>query len=119
MTERNGANGGLGPQQDLVEELLELLWTMRESGAAPVRRDAPEAALEDETRHGQEQERLHGRMAEAIALAGTLGWVDREGSEVQFTAAGEAHARSLVRRHRLAGHLFRAVLELGDETSAE
>jgi len=122
MAERNGGNGTQGqrePQQDLVEELLELLWTMREAGAEPIRRDAPERALEDESRHGQEQERLHGRMAEAIGKAVELGWVEREGPEIPLTTQGEDHARSLVRRHRLAGHLFRAVLELGDDTSAE
>jgi DtxR family Mn-dependent transcriptional regulator len=119
MTERNGNGAVREPRQDLVEELLELLWTSREAGAPPVRRDAPEAALEDETRHGQEQEGLHGRMAEAIADATRLGWVAPDGNEVRFSAAGEERARALVRRHRLAGHLFRAVLELGDDVSAE
>jgi len=122
MTKANGAGGarnGREPQQDLVEELLELLWTMREAGVEPIRRDAPEAALEDESRHGQEQERLHGRMAEAIARATGLGWIAREGNDVCWTERGEEHARDLVRRHRLAGQLFRAVLELGDDVSAE
>lgn len=115
--QRNGA--GAVPHQDLVEEMLELVWTRREAGEAAVRREAPEAALADESGHAHGQEELHGRMAAAIARAAELGWVEREGSDVRLTERGEAHARDLVRRHRLAGHLFRAVLELGDEVSAE
>ena len=100
-----GPNGE--PRQDLVEELLELLWTMGESGSARVSRRDPEAALADESRHGQEQEHLHGRMAEAISKAVALGWVESEGDDVRLTPGGEERARMLIRRHRLAGHLFR------------
>jgi DtxR family Mn-dependent transcriptional regulator len=58
-------------------------------------------------------------MAQAISQAVELGWVEREGDDVRLSAQGEERARALVRRHRLAGYLFHAVLELGDETSAE
>jgi DtxR family Mn-dependent transcriptional regulator len=115
-------SAGHGPgeaQRHLADELVELLWTLREAGAAPVRAEASEAALDDESRHGQEQEGLHGRMDEAIAHAEGLGWVERSGGEVRLTEKGDQYARSLVRRHRLASQLFHAVLELGDETSAE
>lgn len=105
--------------RDLAEELLELVWTLRESKAPGIRRDRPESALEDESLHGQDQECLHSGMGEAVGRAEELGWIEPGKETLTFTAAGEEHARRLVRRHRLARVLLHAVLELRDEHASE
>jgi ABC-type glutathione transport system ATPase component len=48
-----------------------------------------------------------------------LGLVNVNGWEVAFTNVGEARARSVIRRHRLAERLFMDVLALSDERSVE
>ncbi|MDI7267106.1 MAG: metal-dependent transcriptional regulator [Myxococcota bacterium] len=117
MAEAGRAAVPSGPPQSLTEELMELIWTLRERGVGGVSVAAPETALRDEALHGQEQENLHGRMAEALADAEARGWIDRSGEEVRLTPAGEDHARRLVRRHRLAEQLFFVVLDVGGEAS--
>ncbi len=108
-----------GREHPLAEELLELIWTLRERGTGGVRATAPETALGNEEFHGQDQEALHGRMAEAVADAERRGWVERREDEVALTPAGEAHARGLIRRHRLAEQLFYVVFEVGGDASEE
>lgn len=117
MTEPKPAAVSTGPSHSLAEELLELVWTLREQGRQGVSTGAPEKALGDERFHGQDQEELHGRMAEAVADAEARGWIERSSDELRLTETGEEHARSLIRRHRLAEQLFYVVLEVGGEAS--
>ena len=89
-----------------VEEILEHVWTEREAGrdaaegilAASASDHAPAAAPAD---------------LQALAAAGL---VRLAGERVELTEAGEARARDVVRRHRLAERLFRDLLDLGENT---
>ncbi len=48
-----------------------------------------------------------------------IGLVELRGGDVAFTPRGEARARSVIRRHRLAERLFMDVLAIRDEGSIE
>ncbi|MDQ6676861.1 MAG: hypothetical protein M3Z09_06145 [Acidobacteriota bacterium] len=48
-----------------------------------------------------------------------MGLVRVSGWDVQFTEAGEARARSVIRRHRLAERLFTDVLAIRDDAAIE
>jgi DtxR family transcriptional regulator, Mn-dependent transcriptional regulator len=86
------------------EEILEHVWTEREEGrdtaggilAASATEHAPDVTSSD----------LH-------ALAGVR-LLELDGDHVLLTEEGEAHARDVVRRHRLTERLFRDLLDLGE-----
>ena len=119
MAEGGRSNGAKETAHALTDELLELIWTLRERQAEGIRRSDPEGALRNEDYHGQDQEELHGRMADAVADAERHGWVERGGDVVAMTPEGEARARGLVRRHRLAEQLFCVVMEVGGEAGEQ
>src|SRR3972149_5467271 len=80
------------------DEILELVWTLREEGMATrsqlLRRteeDQPEKLIED--------------------LA-TAGLVEASGDDVRLTKPGEERARVIIRRHRLAEVLLNNLFEL-------
>jgi len=80
------------------DEILELLWTLRENGRHTLAdllhataEEAPEALLEELRRCGQ------------IAVSG---------DEIRMTPTGEARARGIIRRHRLAEVLLQNLFEL-------
>jgi DtxR family Mn-dependent transcriptional regulator len=83
-----------------VEELLEEIWTLREGG-----RSSLEELLEF-TKTPAAQELLE-HMAER-------GLITIEEGEVRLTPEGEAIAREIVRRHRLAERLLSDVLEVSE-----
>ena len=95
-----------GMEAHRVEEILEHVWTEREEGrnaaagilAASATDHAPAAA---------------GTDLEALASGGL---VRLSGERVELTPDGEARARDVVRRHRLAERLFRDLLDLGEST---
>jgi putative ABC transport system ATP-binding protein len=84
------------------DEVLEQLWM------------AAEGSQHLETQHftDAQQRRLVATMTRIGLLAGT-------GGAVSFTPKGEARARSVIRRHRLAERLFVDVLALRDAESVE
>ena len=96
------------PMDERIEELLELLWVLREDGsrgraalvaAAPAAGEsAPEEVLDE----------LAAR-----------GLVRDAAAELEMTAAGESIAESIVRRNRLAERLLSDVLEVDMETMVE
>ena len=80
------------------DEILELLWTLREEGKATraellrsTAEDRPEALLEE----------LH-----------TSGHIVVSGEDVRLTTRGEERARGIIRRHRLAEVLLHNLFEL-------
>jgi DtxR family Mn-dependent transcriptional regulator len=105
------------PLEERSEELLELIWVMREDGetahaalvtrAARAGEDHPDLVLGELARRGL----VTGAGGVARAAA-------RGGAPVELTAAGEAAASSIVRRHRLAERLLHDVLDLDAATSA-
>ncbi|HUK13423.1 MAG TPA: metal-dependent transcriptional regulator [Thermoanaerobaculaceae bacterium] len=84
------------------EEVLEELWTAQEAGQ-PLTEDALAAGI-----HAGPGEGWRAVSAELIAG----GLVQRAGGGLRLTATGEAEAREVVRRHRLAEVLFYQVFEL-------
>ena len=93
------------------DEILEQLW---------VRREHSERGEEDTS--GLHQEANHFTTSQHRKLTATMaqmGLVTVNGWDVQFTAAGEARARSVIRRHRLAERLFTDVLSIRDAASIE
>jgi DtxR family Mn-dependent transcriptional regulator len=87
-----------------IEEILEHVWTEREEGrdgaagilAASASEHAPDAGAAD---------------LQALARGGLVRLAD---DRVELTGDGEARARDVVRRHRLAERLFRDLLDLGE-----
>jgi len=82
------------------DEILELLWTLREAqkgSRAEVLRTSPEPG----------PERLLDELVEA-------GMVEVSGEEILFTKSGEERARGIIRRHRLAEVLLQNLFDLDD-----
>jgi len=80
------------------EEVLELLWTLREMGQSRLE-DILQVAEEGEA------ERILSEMEDE-------GWISLREGRVNFLEEGERRAEEVIRRHRLAERLFSEVLEL-------
>lgn len=115
---RSGVEGGQFREIPLVEriremtehsqeEILELVWTLREEGRAT------RAQLLRDTSE-EEPERLIGEL-------GGMGLLEVSGEEILLTREGEARASAIIRRHRLAEVLLNNLFDLDNqqiETSA-
>src|SRR5512138_2852199 len=86
------------------DEILELVWTLREEGRA-TRSQLLQRTEEDEP------ERLLDELM-------GLGLAESKGDEVRLTRAGEDRARGIIRRHRLAEVLLYNLFDL-DNTQIE
>ncbi len=89
----------------LRDEILELLWSLREKGSnnyADVIKGISDNDVSDVIRKMEKS-----------------GHVVVADNKISFTEKGEARARDLTRRHRLAERLFHDVLEVGMEESEE
>ncbi len=80
------------------EEILELLWNLREQGRGRL----------DEV----VQESAEGEAAELLRKMESDGWIAVRDEKVIFREEGERRAEEVIRRHRLAERLFSEVLEL-------
>ena len=86
--------------QERVDHMLQQIWICGEEGTAP--------RVERIRTVGQlDPKRMLGRMADS-------GLVALRDSEVLLTATGEARARDIVRRHRLAERLFMDTFRIDD-----
>ena len=89
----------------LRDEILELLWSMRERGKKSY------------------AELINGindsKTSDALIKMEKSGLVVISNDEVELADKGEARARDLTRRHRLAERLFHDVLEVGMQESEE
>ena len=86
--------------QERVDHMLQQIWICGEEGTAP--------RVERIRTVGQlDPKRMLGRMADS-------GLVAMRDSEVSLTASGEARARDIVRRHRLAERLFMDTFRIDD-----
>ncbi|MDH4265883.1 MAG: metal-dependent transcriptional regulator [Deltaproteobacteria bacterium] len=83
------------------EEILELLWTMREKG--PVR-------VEEFLKITEEAEADH-----LLRKMEHDGWISFKESQVVFLEKGERRAEEIIRRHRLAERLLSEVFELEEK----
>jgi DtxR family Mn-dependent transcriptional regulator len=83
------------------DEILELIWTMREKG--PVTLEEFLQGTEEE-----EAENLLGKMERD-------GWISIKEGQVTFLEEGERRAEEIIRRHRLAERLLSEVFELEEK----
>ncbi len=83
-----------------VEELLEEIWTLREEGKGSLP-DLLEFTKEDDA-------------DQVIDYMVKHGLITLRGEEIELTRTGEAIAREIVRRHRLAERLLSDVLEVSE-----
>lgn len=84
------------------DEVLEQLWMKREV-----------------TGHIESAHFNESQWRKLIATMSTIGLVEKHDGEERFTPAGEARARSVIRRHRLAERLFMDVLSIRDDVAVE
>ncbi|MBI5663521.1 MAG: FeoA domain-containing protein [Nitrospirae bacterium] len=89
----------------LRDEILELLWSLREKGSKSIT-DVVKGIADNDT-------------SDMIRKMEKSGYVNVTGSDIEFTDKGEARGRDLTRRHRLAERLFHDVLEVGMEESVQ
>ncbi len=89
----------------LRDEILELLWSLREKGSKSYK-DVVEGIGDNDT----------ANVMRKMEKSGLIVVTD---DKVEFTDKGEARARDLTRRHRLAERLFHDVLEVGMQESEE
>lgn len=89
----------------LKDEILELLWSMREKGSKSYS-DLVNGVNDSGT-------------SDALLKMEKSGLVAISGNEVELAEKGEARAKDLTRRHRLAERLFHDVLEVGMQESEE
>ncbi|GBE05500.1 iron-dependent repressor IdeR [bacterium BMS3Abin10] len=83
----------------LTDEILELLWSMREKGLKSYARLVDGIGDKD--------------TPEAIRKMEKAGLITVSGDMVELNVKGDHRARDLIRRHRLAERLFYDVLEVG------
>ena len=93
-----GAMGESRSEAHQREEILELLWTMREEG-----RNRADELLQQ----GGEEEA--GRVLSEMERDG---WVSLRDGQIVLLPEGEERARDMIRRHRLAERLLSEVFEL-------
>ncbi|HEY3352847.1 MAG TPA: metal-dependent transcriptional regulator [Polyangia bacterium] len=99
-----------------LEELLELVAGMAERGV--VREDAVQGAAD--ALGATDAAHLSGApVAGAVAEAAAAGLLTRRDGELRLTPAGEAEARLVVRRHRLAERLLNDLFALEPATAHE
>ncbi|MBI5582839.1 MAG: FeoA domain-containing protein [Deltaproteobacteria bacterium] len=91
----------LKTQEDRVDELLELIWTLREKGAADL------GSLLEQTSDPEARAVLKQMAQEGLC---TL-----EGDTLRLNEQGEALAEGIIRRHRLTERLLMELFELSEE----
>jgi DtxR family Mn-dependent transcriptional regulator len=95
------------PMDERIEEVLELVWVLREEGVKE-----KQTLLAKAPGHGED------RPGEVLAELETRGLVT-EGAALVLSERGELMAESIVRRHRLAERLLHDVLEIDPRSMAE
>jgi DtxR family Mn-dependent transcriptional regulator len=89
----------------LKDEILELVWVLREKGSKSVD-DVVRGIGESDT-------------SDVIRVMEKSGYVTVSGDHIKLTEKGESRARDVTRRHRLAERLFHDVLEVSMRESEE
>ncbi len=89
----------------LKDEILELLWSLRERGSKSFAEIVK--GINDE------------EVSETVRKMEKSGFILIDGDDIEMTDKGEVRARDLTRRHRLAERLFHDVFEVGMRESEE
>jgi len=90
-----------GVEEDRVDELLELIWTLREKGVADLDR------LLETTRD------IEARSILRLMIKDDL--FQMEGNRMVLKERGEEKAREIIRRHRLTERLLYEIFEMSEE----
>jgi len=108
----NEAEGKKGPhrrmwgmtrdvEEDRIDEILELIWTLREKGVSDMDH------LLEMTQDGEVRSILRWMIKDGL--------FDMEGNRVVFKERGEEKAKELIRRHRLTERLLSEIFEMSEE----
>ncbi|NWF93438.1 MAG: FeoA domain-containing protein [Syntrophaceae bacterium] len=92
-------------EEDRIDELLELIWTLREEGVSDLDR-LLEMAQDTEARF-------------ILRLMVRDGLFEMEGNRMVLKERGEEKARELIRRHRLTERLLSELFEMSEEEVEE
>ena len=85
-----------------IEEILELIWTMREEGIYSKK-------MLLEITNEKQPEKLLSEMQKKDLIS-------QKNDSMYLTQAGEKYAEAIIRRHRLAERLFKDVFKMDEET---
>lgn len=88
-------------QQESIDELLELIWTLREKGVTDI------TSLLQNTDDPEARAVLHHMMREGL--------FEMEGDSLKLKEKGEALAEEVIRRHRLTERLLMELFEVSEE----
>jgi DtxR family Mn-dependent transcriptional regulator len=88
--------------QQAIEEILELIWTLREESVTGLPRILEQSPEKDTEKILNSMKRKE--------------YISVEGKQVTLTQTGERYAEMIVRRHRLAERLFKDVFRIGEES---
>jgi DtxR family transcriptional regulator, Mn-dependent transcriptional regulator len=92
---------GKAPQEDLMDEILELIWTLREKGVSDLNQ------LIEATTDGETRSILRYMIREGL--------FEVDGNRMVLKARGEEKAREIIRRHRLTERLLLEIFEMSEE----
>ena len=112
----NEAEGKKGPhrrmwgmtgevEEDRIDEILELIWTLREKGVSDMDH------LLEMTQDGEVRSILRWMIKDGL--------FDMEGNRVVLKERGEEKAKELIRRHRLTERLLSEIFEMSEEEVEE
>ncbi len=94
-----------GVEEDRIDEILELIWTLREKGVSDLNQ------LLEETRDGEVRSILRMMIRDGL--------FEMEGNRMVLKEKGEEKARELIRRHRLTERLLLEIFEMSEEEVEE
>ncbi len=92
-------------EEDRIDEVLELIWTLREKGVSDLDQ------LLEETRDGEVRSILRMMIRDGL--------FEMEGNRMVLKEKGEGKARELIRRHRLTERLLLEIFEMSEDEVEE
>ena len=94
-----------GVEEDRIDEVLELIWTLREKGVSDLNQ------LLEQTEDGEVRSILRMMIRDGL--------FEVEGNRMVLKEKGEEKARELIRRHRLTERLLLEIFEMSEEEVEE
>jgi DtxR family transcriptional regulator, Mn-dependent transcriptional regulator len=100
-----GGENGVEVEEDRIDEILELIWTLREKGVSDLNQ------LLEKTEDGEVRSILRMMIRDGL--------FEVEGNRMVLKEKGEEKARELIRRHRLTERLLLEIFEMSEEEVEE
>ena len=94
-----------GVEEDRIDEILELIWTLREKGVSDLNQ------LLEKTEDGEVRSILRMMMRDGL--------FEVEGNRMVLKEKGEEKAREIIRRHRLTERLLLEIFEMSEDEVEE